>query len=125
MVDLEILSKELSKLTIMEASNLVKILEKKWDVKANTNTGIPAMAIPEDKIEKIVEKTEFDLELTEIGNKKIQVIKVVRVLTGLGLKEAKDMVDSAPKIIKSGISKIDAESMKAKLEEQGAKTNII
>ena len=125
MVDLEILSKELSKLTIMEASNLVKILAKKWDVKANTNTGIPAMAIPEDKIEKIVEKTEFDLELTEIGNKKIQVIKVVRVLTGLGLKEAKDMVDSAPKIIKSGISKIDAESMKAKLEEQGAKTNII
>ena len=125
MTNLETLSEKLSKLTIMEAADLVKILEKKWGVKANSGANMMMAEISEKKPKEVSEKTEFDLELTEIGDKKIQVIKVVRVLTSLGLKEAKEMVDGAPRIIKSGIAKVDAESMKIKLEQQGAKVRII
>lgn len=126
MANLETLSEELSKLTIMEAADLVKALEEKWDVKAAVGGGMMMAAAPgaAQGGEAAVEKTEFDVELAEIGAKKIQVIKVVREITGLGLKEAKDLVDGAPKVVKAGVAKADAEAMKAKIEEQGAKVNI-
>ena len=125
MSNLETLVEGLSKLTILEASELVKSLEEKWGVKAAVGGGMMmpaggAGAAPAAS----AEKTEFDVELTAAGDKKIQVIKVVRELTGLGLKEAKDMVDGAPKTVKSGVSKADAESMKAKLEAEGAKVTV-
>lgn len=124
MADLEKISNELSALTIMEAADLVKMLEEKWGVKAAVGGGMmmaaaPAAAAP------AAEKTEFDVKLVAAGEKKIQVIKVVRELTGLGLKEAKDVVDGAPKVLKEHISKADAESMKAKLEAEGAKVEIV
>lgn len=126
MADLEKMSEELSKLTILEAADLVKMLEDKWGVKAASGGGMmmamPAMGGAGAAAE---EKTEFDVKLASAGDKKIQVIKVVRELTGLGLKEAKDMVDGAPKVVKEKVSKADAESMKAKLEAEGAKVEII
>lgn len=126
MANLETLSEELSKLSILEASELVKMLEEKWGVKAASGGGM-MMAMPAmggAAAAPAAEKTEFDVELTASGDKKIQVIKVVRELTGLGLKEAKDLVDGAPKMLKTGISKADAENMKAKLEAEGAKITI-
>ena len=126
MANLETLVDELSKLTILEAADLVKQLEDKWGVSAAA--AAPAMMMPmagaAPGAAAAAEKTEFDVELTAAGDKKIQVIKVVRELTGLGLKEAKELVDGAPKMVKEGISKSDAESMKAKLEEQGAKITL-
>ena len=124
MANLETLKEELSKLSIMEAADLVKTLEEEWGVKAVAGGGMMMAAAPGAGGEAAAEKTEFDVELAEIGGKKIQVIKVVREVTGLGLKEAKELVDSAPKVVKSGIPKADAEAMKAKIEEQGAKVNI-
>lgn len=126
MADLEKLSEELSKLTLMEAADLVKQLEEKWGVKAATGGGM-MMAMPAGAgaAAAVEEKTEFDVKLLEAGDKKIQVIKVVREVTGLGLKEAKDLVDGAPKVVKEKISKADAEAVKAKLEEQGAKIEIV
>lgn len=126
MADLQKLSEELSSLTIMEASELVKQLEEKWGVKAASGGGM-MMAMPAaggGAQAAAEEKTEFDVKLTEAGAKKIQVIKVVREVTGLGLKEAKDMVDGAPKVVKEKISKADAEAIKAKLEAEGAKVEI-
>jgi large subunit ribosomal protein L7/L12 len=127
MADLQKLSEELSSLTLMEAADLVKKLEEKWDVKAASGGGMmmamaPAAGAGQAAAE---EKTEFDVKLVSTGDKKIQVIKVVRELTGLGLKEAKDIVDSAPKTVKEKVSKSDAESMKAKLEAEGAKAEIV
>lgn len=126
MADLEKISEELSKLTILEAADLVKMLEDKWGVKAASGGGM-MMAMPAagGASAAAEEKTEFDVKLASAGDKKIQVIKVVRELTGLGLKEAKDMVDGAPKVVKEKVSKADAESMKAKLEAEGAKVEII
>ena len=126
MADLQKLSEELSSLTIMEASELVKQLEEKWGVKAASGGGM-MMAMPAaggGAQAAAEEKTEFDVKLTDAGAKKIQVIKVVREVTGLGLKEAKDMVDGAPKVVKEKISKADAEAIKAKLEAEGAKVEI-
>jgi large subunit ribosomal protein L7/L12 len=125
MASLETLGEELSKLSIMEASELVKMLEDKWGVKAASGGGM-MMAMPAGggAPAAAAEQTEFDVELTAAGDKKIQVIKVVRELTGLGLKEAKDLVDGAPKMVKQGISKADAEAMKAKLEAEGAKVTV-
>jgi large subunit ribosomal protein L7/L12 len=126
MANLEILGEELSKLSIMEASELVKMLEDKWGVKAASGGGgmmmsaMPVAGAPA----AAAEQTEFDVELVAAGDKKIQVIKVVRELTGLGLKEAKDLVDGAPKVVKTGASKADAEAMKGKLEAEGAKVNV-
>lgn len=121
MANLETLVEDLSKLTILEASELVTTLEEKWGVKAASGGGMmmamPAAGGGEAAAE---EKTEFDLELSSVGDKKIQVIKVVREITGLGLKDAKAIVDGAPKVLKEGMSKADAEAGKAKLEEQGA-----
>ncbi|MBL4818418.1 MAG: 50S ribosomal protein L7/L12 [Deltaproteobacteria bacterium] len=124
--DIEKLGDELSKLSILEASELVKMLEGKWDVKAASGGGM-VMAAPAaggGGAEAAAEKTEFDVELSTIGDKKIQVIKVVRELTGLGLKGAKDVVDGAPKMVKTGVAKADADAMKAKLEAVGATATI-
>jgi len=126
MADLASLKDQLSKLTLMEAAQLVKELEESWGVKAASGGGgmmmmagggggAPAAA---------AEKTEFAVELTAAGDKKIQVIKVVRELTGLGLKEAKELVDGAPKVVKDGVSKADAEAMAKKLEAEGAKVTL-
>lgn len=124
-MNIEQLIEALSNLSILEASELIKELEIKWGVKASTGGGF-AMPSPVsgDDNSAAVEKTEFDVELIAAGEKKIQVIKVVRELTGLGLKEAKDLVDGAPKIVKQGVSKTDAESVKSKLELEGAKVII-
>jgi large subunit ribosomal protein L7/L12 len=109
-------------LTLMDAATLVKELEEELGVSAAAPIAIaPAAAGPAAAAE---EKTEFNVILTEAGEKKIQVIKVVRELTGLGLKEAKDLVDGAPKPVKEAVAKGEAESIKKKLEEQGAKVEI-
>jgi len=102
-------------LTVLELNDLVKACEEEFGVSAAAGVVVagPAAAAEE-------EKTEFDVELTDVGPNKVKVIKVVREITGLGLKEAKDIVDGAPKTLKEGVSKEDAENMKAKLEEVGA-----
>jgi len=125
MADLAALKDQLSALTLMEAAQLVKDLEESWGVKAASGGGM-MMAMPGGggAAAPAAEKTEFTVELTAAGDKKIQVIKVVRELTGLGLKEAKDLVDGAPKVIKDGVSKADAEAMQKKLEAEGAKITI-
>lgn len=123
MADLEKIATELSGLTIMEAADLVKMLEDKWGVKAAAGGGM-MMAMPMAGAAEVEEKTEFDVMLMGVGDKKIQVIKVVREITGLGLKEAKELVESAPKAVKEGVPKDEAEKLKAKLEEQGAAVEI-
>jgi len=127
MADLEKLSETLSSLTIMEAADLVKKLEEKWGVKAASGGGMMMAMAPAagGGAAPAEEKTEFDVKLVDAGAKKIQVIKVVREATGLGLKEAKDIVDSAPKVVKEKIAKADAEGIKAKLEAEGAKVEIV
>ncbi|WP_375326424.1 50S ribosomal protein L7/L12 [Candidatus Tisiphia endosymbiont of Nemotelus uliginosus] len=121
MVDLEKIVEQLSTLTIIQASELSKMLEEKWGVSAAVPT---AVAAAPGVVEAKVEKTEFEVVLTSIGDKKIEVIKVTRELTGLGLKEAKEIVDAAPKTIKSGVNKEEAENFKAKLEAAGAKVEL-
>ncbi|HEY0017323.1 MAG TPA: 50S ribosomal protein L7/L12 [Longimicrobium sp.] len=106
-------------MTVLELAEFVKAFEEKFGVTAAAPVGVAAAA-PAAAAPAVEEQTEFDVMLISAGEKKIQVIKVVRELTGLGLKEAKDLVDSAPKAIKEGASKEDAAAMKAKLEEQGA-----
>ena len=110
-------------LTVLELSELVKAMEEEFGVSAAAPVAVAAApgAAP---AEAAAEKTEFDVELTEAGAEKIKVIKVVREITGLGLKEAKDAVEGAPKVLKEGISKADAEALKAKLEEVGAKVTL-
>ncbi|MEI6791344.1 MAG: 50S ribosomal protein L7/L12 [Myxococcaceae bacterium] len=123
--NIEKLGEELSGLSILEASELVKMLEDKWGVKAASGGGMMMAAMPAGgAAAPAAEKTEFDVELLAAGDKKIQVIKVVRELTGLGLKEAKDLVDGAPKMVKQAVSKADAEAMKGKLEAEGAQVAI-
>jgi len=108
-------------MTLMDAAALVKELEEELGVSAAAPVAVAAAAGPAAAVE---EKTEFNVILAEAGEKKIQVIKVVRELTGLGLKEAKDLVDGAPKPVKEAIPKAEAETIKKKLEEQGAKVEI-
>jgi len=113
----------IEKMTVMELVELKKALEEKFGVTAAAPMmmgAMPMMAGGAAAPAAVEEKTEFDVILQTVGEKKIQVIKVVRELTGLGLKEAKDLVDGAPKTVKEGISKDEAEKVKAKLEEQGA-----
>lgn len=118
----EQLIEELSNLSILEAASLVKELEEKWGVSASAPVSVaPAGAGSAPAAE---EKTEFDVELTSAGAKKIDVIKAVREVTGLGLKEAKDLVEGAPKPVKTGISKADADALKAKLEAAGASVTV-
>lgn len=121
MADLNSIVEQLSQLTVLEAAELVKQLEDKWGVKAASGGGAVMMAAPAAAAAPVAEQTEFTVILDNAGDKKIQVIKVVREITGLGLKEAKDLVDGAPKTVKDGVSKADAENIKKKLEAEGAK----
>lgn len=122
MADLEKIVDQLSELTLLEAAELTKMLEEKWGVSAAAPVavGMPSMGVIGEEAAEAEEKTEFDVVLQEIGPKKINVIKEVRALTGLGLKEAKDVVDGAPNTVMEAVSKDAAEEAKAKLEEAGA-----
>jgi large subunit ribosomal protein L7/L12 len=126
MADLQKLVEELSGLTLLEAAELSKLLEQKWGVSAAAVAvaAVPGAAAGGAAAPVAEEKTEFDAILTTVGEKKIQVIKVVRELTSLGLKEAKDLVEGAPKPLKQGISKEEAETVKKKMEEVGATVEI-
>ncbi len=118
MADLAKIVDELSKLTVLEAAELSKLLEEKWGVSAAA--AVAVAAAPGAAAAAVEEKTEFTVVLAAVGDKKIEVIKEVRALTGLGLKEAKDLVEGAPKTVKDGVSKDDAAKMKATLEKVGA-----
>ncbi len=111
----------IDELTVIELNDLVKTAEEKYGVSAAAGVAVVAAGGAAAAEE---EKTEFNVELTEVGSEKIKVIKVVREVTGLGLKEAKELVDGAPKVVKEGASKEDAEAIKAKLEEVGAKITL-
>jgi large subunit ribosomal protein L7/L12 len=124
MADLETIAENLSSLTVLEAASLVKMLEEKWGVSAAAPVAVAAMAAPGAAAAVAEEQTEFNVILADVGAKKINVIKVVREVTSLGLKEAKDLVESAPKAIKEGVTKQEAEEIKKKFEEQGAKVEI-
>src|SRR3989440_6790841 len=123
MADLQRIVDDLSKLTVLEAADLSKMVEEKWGVSAAAVVAVAAApgaaaAAPAE------EKTEFTVVLTAAGEKKIEVIKEVRALTGLGLKEAKDLVEGAPKPVKEGVTKDEAEKVKAQLEKAGAKVEL-
>ena len=123
MADLSKIVDELSSLTVLEAAELAKLLEEKWGVSAAAAVAVAAgpaaaAAAPAE------EKTEFTVVLAAVGDKKIEVIKEVRALTGLGLKEAKDLVEGAPKPVKEGVPKDEAEKVKAQLEKAGAKVEL-
>ena len=123
MADLEKIAEELSGLTVLEAADLAKLLEDKWGVSAAAPVA-GAAAAPADGGAAAEEQTEFDVILASFGDKKINVIKEIRTITGLGLKEAKDLVESAPKEIKEGIAKEEAEKLKEQLEGAGATVDI-
>ena len=123
MADLEKIAEELSGLTVLEAADLAKLLEDKWGVSAAAPVAVAA-AVPADGGAEAEEQTEFDVILASFGDKKINVIKEIRTITGLGLKEAKDLVESAPKEIKEGIAKEEAEKIKEQLEGAGATVDI-
>jgi large subunit ribosomal protein L7/L12 len=123
MADLEQLAEQLSTLSVMDASKLVKVLEEKWGVKAAAGGGM-MMAAPAAAGPAAEAQTEFTVILKDPGANKINVIKEVRTITGLGLKEAKDLVDGAPKTVKEGVSKKDADEMQKKLEAAGAKVEL-
>ncbi|MEP3046609.1 MAG: 50S ribosomal protein L7/L12 [Roseibium sp.] len=123
MADLEKLVDDLSALTVMEAAELSKLLEDKWGVSAAAPVAVAAAAGGAGEA-AAEEKTEFDVVLASAGDKKINVIKEVRAITGLGLKEAKELVESAPKAVKEGASKDEAEELKKKLEEAGASVEL-
>ena len=125
MADLDKLVDELSKLTVLEASELAKKLEEHWGVSAAAPVAVAAVAGGGgEAAEAAAEKDEFDVVLAAIGDKKINVIKEVRAITSLGLKEAKDLVESAPKAVKEGVGKDEAEEIKKKLEEAGATVEV-
>ncbi len=123
MADMSRLVDELSALTVLEAAELSKMLEEKWGVSA----AAPAAAAPSGPVAvaaPVEEQTEFTVMLAKVGDKKINVIKEVRTITGLGLKEAKDLVEAAPKAVKEAVNKDEAEKLKKQLEEQGASVEI-
>lgn len=123
MANLEALVEELSALTVLEAAELSKMLEEKWGVSAAAPVAVAAAgaAAPAAAVE---EQTEFTVMLAAAGDKKIEVIKEVRAITGLGLKEAKDLVEAAPKAVKEGVSKDEANKLKEQLEKAGAKVEL-
>ena len=123
MADLQQIAENLSALTVMEAASLVKMLEEKWGVSAAAPVAM-AMAAPAAAAAPVEEKTEFEVILKDVGAKKINVIKAVREVTSLGLKEAKDLVDGAPKTVKEGVTKDEAEAIKKKFEAEGASVEI-
>jgi large subunit ribosomal protein L7/L12 len=122
MADLQKIVDELSKLTVLEAADLAKLLEEKWGVSAAAAVAVAAG--PAAGAAAAEEKTEFTVILAAVGEKKIEVIKEVRALTGLGLKEAKDLVEGAPKPVKEGVNKEEADKIKATLEKVGAKVEL-
>jgi large subunit ribosomal protein L7/L12 len=124
MADLQRLVDDLSKLTVLEAADLAKLLEEKWGVSAAAAVAVAAAPGGGAAAAPAEEKTEFTVVLTAAGEKKIEVIKEVRALTGLGLKEAKDLVEGAPKPVKEGVSKDEADKVKAQLEKAGAKVEL-
>ena len=124
MADLSKIVDDLSKLTVLEAAELSKLLEEKWGVSAAAPVAVAAAGGGAAAAAPVEEKTEFDVILAAIGEKKIEVIKEVRAITGLGLKEAKDLVEGAPKPVKEAVSKADAEKIKAQLEAAGAKVEL-
>jgi len=127
MADVQKIAEEIGGLTLLEARDLVKMLEEKLGVKAAAPVAVAAVAAPGAAAAESApaeEKTEFDVVLTGFGDKKIQVIKVVRELTGLGLKEAKDLVEAVPKPVKEGVSKDEAATIKKKLEEAGGTVEV-
>jgi large subunit ribosomal protein L7/L12 len=124
MADLSRLVEELSSLTVLEAAELSKLLEEKWGVSAAAPVAVAAAAGPAAAAAPVEEQTEFTVILAKAGEKKINVIKEVRSITGLGLKEAKDLVEGAPKPVKEGVTKDEAEKIKKVLEENGAAVEI-
>lgn len=128
MADYNALIEQLEQMTVLEINELVKTLEERWGVSAAAPVAVGAVAAPGAAGGAAApaeeEKTEFDVILTDVGANKIQVIKAVRELTSLGLKEAKDLVEGAPKAVREGVSKEEAEAARAKLEEAGAKVDI-
>ena len=122
MAELSKIVDELSKLTVLEAADLAKMLEEKWGVTAAAAVAVAAG--PAAGAAPAEEKTEFTVMLTAVGDKKIEVIKEVRALTGLGLKEAKDLVEAAPKAVKEGVNKEEADKIKTTLEKVGAKVEL-
>ncbi len=124
MADLSKIVDDLSQLTVLEAAELSKMLEEKWGVSAAAPVAVAAAGGGAAAAAPVEEKTEFDVVLTAAGDKKINVIKEVRAITGLGLKEAKDLVEGAPKTVKEGVAKAEAEDIRKKLEEAGAKVDL-
>ncbi len=124
MADLAKIVDELSSLSVLEAAELSKMLEEKWGVSAAAPVAVAAVGAAGGAAAAAEEKTAFDVVLASAGAQKINVIKVVRELTGLGLKEAKDLVEGAPKPVKTGVSKEDADTMKKKLTEAGATVEV-
>jgi len=124
MADLNAIVDQLSGLTVMEAAELAKLLEEKWGVSAAAPVAVAAMAAGGGAAAVVEEKTEFDVILVSAGDKKIQVIKEVRAITGLGLKEAKDLVEGAPKAIKEGVGKDEAAKLKEQVEAAGGQVQI-
>ena len=124
MADLNKIVEDLSSLTVLEAAELSKLLEEKWGVSAAAPVAVAAAPAAGGGEAAAEEKTEFDIELSESGSNKIAVIKEVRTITGLGLKEAKDLVEGAPKPVKQGVKKEEAEEMKKTLEAAGAKVTL-
>ena len=124
MADLEKIAEDLSSLTLLEAADSAKILEEKWGVSAAAPVAVAAASGGGDAPASAEAKTEFSVSLTSVGDKKINVIKEVRAATGLGLKEAKDLVEAAPSIVKEGIPEAEANEIKAKLEEAGASVEL-
>ena len=125
MADLDKIVEDLSSLSVLEAAELSKMLEEKWGVSAAAPVAVAAAGVAADGAgDSAAEKDEFDVVLTGFGDKKINVIKEVRGVTGLGLKEAKDLVEGVPKALKEGVSKDEAEEIKTKLEEAGATVEI-
>ncbi len=124
MADLNKIVEDLSSLTVLEAAELSKLLEEKWGVSAAAPVAVAAAPAAGGGETAAEEKTEFDIELSESGSNKIAVIKEVRTITGLGLKEAKDLVEGAPKPLKQGVKKDEAEEMKKALEAAGAKVTL-
>ena len=124
MADLNKIVEDLSSLTVLEAAELSKLLEEKWGVSAAAPVAVAAAPTADGGEAAAEEKTEFDIELSESGSNKIAVIKEVRTITGLGLKEAKDLVEGAPKPLKQGVKKEEADEMKKALEAAGAKVTL-
>jgi large subunit ribosomal protein L7/L12 len=124
MADLQKIVEELSTLTVLEAADLAKMLEEKWGVSAAAAVAVAAGPAGGGAAAVAEEKTEFNVILAAAGDKKIEVIKEVRALTGLGLKEAKDLVEGAPKPVKEGVNKEEADKIKATLEKAGAKVEL-